>query len=183
MWLDNSLSTKTVIWSLNVSFRRLYFSFTKSTAINMDGYRQMCDQPYWHYKLNDYGIDYRDRKLDLLTWLLYHPTASLQDIIFLGLHFPVQKKKTQKAKIERDFTKKIGSFKLRAGKKKKRKEKCETAKEWWSKTDRELVQGEIKGQERGKEREARSSVRSTVVHFARRQLQPQLTNPEGPLVL
>lgn len=56
-------------------------------------------------------------------------------------------------------------------------------KDCWSKTDRELVQSEIKGQERGREREERSSVRSTMVHFARRQLQSQLTNPEGPLLL
>lgn len=49
--------------------------------------------------------------------------------------------------------------------------------------DGELVQeSEIKGQEKGteNEREERSNVKSTVVHFARRQLQPQLTNPEGP---
>lgn len=49
--------------------------------------------------------------------------------------------------------------------------------------DGELVQeNEIKGQEKGteNEREERSNVKSTVVHFARRQLQPQLTNPEGP---
>lgn len=43
-------------------------------------------------------------------------------------------------------------------------------------------ESEIKGQEKGteNEREERSNVKSTVVHFARRQLQPQLTNPEGP---
>lgn len=51
---------------------------------------------------------------------------------------------------------------------------------------REKMSQEIKGKERRAEKEReteRSSVRSTVVHFARRQLQPQLTNPVGPLVL
>ena len=62
--------------------------------------------------------------------------------------------------------------------------KYETVKGMMEQDRRELVQREIKGQEeKGREREERSSVRSTVVHFARRQLQPQLTNPEGPLLL
>lgn len=58
--------------------------------------------------------------------------------------------------------------------------KCETVKGMMEQ-DKELVQRERKI--KGQEREERSSVRSTVVHFAWRQLQPQLTNPEGPLGL
>lgn len=51
--------------------------------------------------------------------------------------------------------------------------------------DRQRVsaEGDKRTRKGGREREERSSVRSTVVHFARRQLQPQLTNPEGPLLL